>query len=43
MYRCWKCKKEVKELDPNFVRCPYCACRVLFKTRPPIAKEVKTD
>jgi DNA-directed RNA polymerase subunit RPC12/RpoP len=43
MYTCWKCKKSVKDLDESFVRCPYCGCRVLFKERQPIAKEVKAD
>ncbi|MFH0817138.1 MAG: DNA-directed RNA polymerase subunit P [Candidatus Micrarchaeota archaeon] len=43
MYHCWKCRKEVKELDPVFVRCPYCGCRVLFKQRQPIARDVKAE
>lgn len=43
MYRCLKCKKSIKQLDEVFVRCPYCGCRVLFKERPPVAKDVKTD
>ena len=43
MYICWKCKKEIKELDSKFVRCPYCGCRVLFKKRQSVAKEVSSD
>ncbi len=43
MYICWKCKKEIKELDPSFVRCPYCACRVLYTQRQPVAREVASE
>ena len=25
------------------VRCPYCACRVLFKQRQPVARDVKAE
>jgi DNA-directed RNA polymerase subunit RPC12/RpoP len=39
-YRCWKCGKEIKKLDEEFIRCPYCGCRVLFATRQPVAKKV---
>jgi DNA-directed RNA polymerase subunit RPC12/RpoP len=43
MYRCSKCRQSIKELDEIFVRCPYCGNRVLFKERPPVAKEVSSD
>jgi len=43
MYICQKCKKDIKELDSKFVRCPYCGWRVLYKGRVPVAKEVKTN
>ena len=43
MYICWRCKKDVKKLDQAFIRCPYCACRVLFKARQPIAREIKAQ
>lgn len=43
MYRCTKCKKEVKAPDPKFTRCPHCGWRVLNKARQPIAKDVSTD
>jgi DNA-directed RNA polymerase subunit RPC12/RpoP len=43
MYKCWKCKKTIKSLDEAFIRCPYCGSRILFKERPPIAKDVKAE
>ena len=43
MYKCRKCKKDVKQLDTKFVRCPYCGSRVLYKMRQPIAKDIGTD
>jgi DNA-directed RNA polymerase subunit RPC12/RpoP len=43
MYKCGKCKKIIKSLDEKFVRCPECGYRILFKERPPVAKEVSTD
>lgn len=30
-YVCLHCKKEIKALEKNFVRCPYCGYRVLAK------------
>jgi DNA-directed RNA polymerase subunit RPC12/RpoP len=42
-YECLHCKKEIKNLEKNFVRCPYCGFRALSKKRSPIAKEVKTN
>ncbi len=43
MYRCGKCKKEIKSVDTKFTRCPHCGWRILYKGRLPIAKEVGTD
>jgi len=43
MYVCGKCKKEIKSLDDKYIRCPECGHRILFKKRPPTAKEVSTD
>ena len=42
MYRCGKCKKEIKTLDAKFVRCPYCGWRILYKGRQPVARELET-
>jgi DNA-directed RNA polymerase subunit RPC12/RpoP len=38
-----KCGKKMAQLATKFVRCPYCGCRVLFKERAPVAKELPTD
>ena len=43
MYVCAKCKQVVKAFDSKYVRCPHCGNRVLFKERPPVAKEVSTE
>ena len=43
MYVCYDCGKEIEKIESAFVRCPFCACRILFKKRLPIAKEVSTD
>jgi len=43
MYKCSKCRKSIKQLDEIFVRCPYCGNRVLFKERPPVARDVSSD
>ncbi|HII53686.1 DNA-directed RNA polymerase subunit P [Candidatus Micrarchaeota archaeon CG08_land_8_20_14_0_20_49_17] len=43
MYICMQCNNEMKSLEEKFVRCSYCGCRILFKKRPPLAKEVSTD
>ncbi|MEM3400136.1 MAG: DNA-directed RNA polymerase subunit P [Candidatus Micrarchaeia archaeon] len=40
---CWKCRERIERLDSDYVHCPHCGCRVLFKERQPIAKDVKTD
>jgi len=42
-YVCLHCKKEVKTLEKNFVRCPYCGYRVLAKKRSSLAKEVSSS
>ena len=42
-YVCLHCKKVIKVLEKNFVRCPYCGYRVLSKQRSSLAKEVPTD
>ncbi|MCD6279406.1 DNA-directed RNA polymerase subunit P [Candidatus Micrarchaeota archaeon] len=45
MYICGnpKCRKEIKVLDPKFIRCPYCGYRIVYKKRAPIAREISTD
>jgi DNA-directed RNA polymerase subunit RPC12/RpoP len=43
MYRCIVCSNFIEKMDPSYVRCPYCASRIVFKARPPISKEVSTD
>lgn len=42
-YICLHCKREIKSLEKNFVRCPYCGYRVLSKKRSSLAKEVSSD
>ncbi|MFA6048933.1 MAG: DNA-directed RNA polymerase subunit P [Candidatus Micrarchaeia archaeon] len=41
MYKCSnpKCGKEFDVLE--FIRCPYCGGKVLFKKTPPVAHKVK--
>ncbi|MCX8200416.1 MAG: DNA-directed RNA polymerase subunit P [Candidatus Micrarchaeota archaeon] len=43
MYKCVNCNNLIEKMDPSYVRCPFCASRIVFKARPPVAKEVKTD
>lgn len=43
MYACPKCKKRIESLDTKGIRFPYCAHRVLYKVREPVAREVPTD
>ena len=43
MYVCPKCKKKIEHVETKSVRCPYCANRVLYKAREPVAREVPTD
>ncbi len=38
-YTCIHCGKEIKNLEKNFVRCPYCGYRVLSKKRSSLARE----
>ncbi len=40
-YRCAKCGNEFDELPKGMVRCPSCAYKIVFKTRDPLAKEIK--
>jgi len=42
-YKCAKCSTEVTMVSEGLVRCPSCGHRVLYKTREPISKVVKTD
>jgi DNA-directed RNA polymerase subunit RPC12/RpoP len=42
-YICLHCRKEVKALEKNFIRCPYCGYRVLSKKRSTLAKEVSSS
>jgi len=42
-YVCLHCKREIKSLEKNFVRCSYCGYRVLTKSRSALAKEVSSD
>lgn len=42
-YICLHCGKEVKSMERNTVRCPYCNFKVLAKKRSSLAKEHKTD
>ncbi len=37
------CGKELKALEKNSIRCPYCGYRVLVKKRSTLAKTVSTD
>ncbi len=41
MYRCGKCGEIFDKLPQGVIRCPQCAFKVLYKTRDPVAKEVK--
>lgn len=42
-YKCAKCSTEVTNVSEGLVRCPSCGHRVLYKTREPISKTIKTD
>ncbi|MGC8479815.1 MAG: DNA-directed RNA polymerase subunit P [Candidatus Micrarchaeia archaeon] len=42
-YVCMHCGKELKTLEKNTIRCPYCGYRVLAKKRSSLTKEVNTD
>ncbi len=43
MYVCPKCGKEFQDSEIDFVRCPYCNTRVLFKKTPNVVTRVKAD
>jgi len=43
MYVCSNCGKEFKYDELQFIRCPYCGSKVLFKKTPPTVKKVKAD
>lgn len=43
MYVCPKCTKKFKTDELEFIRCPYCGTKVLFKETPATAKKVSTD
>ena len=42
MYVCHNCEKEIEEIG-NFVRCPSCAWRILYKPPLPVARNIKAD
>jgi len=42
MYKCLKCKKEIKfEGMKERIRCPFCGYRILYKERPKTPTKVK--
>jgi len=41
MYKCAKCRKEVKLEKNDPVRCPYCGYKIFFKIREKVLKKVK--
>lgn len=41
MYKCGRCGKEFAELE--FIRCPACDNKILYKTTPPIVHKVKSE
>ena len=41
MYICRDCGREIEKLE-IFIRCPYCACRILYKPSLPVARVVKS-
>ncbi|MEM2974588.1 MAG: DNA-directed RNA polymerase subunit P [Candidatus Micrarchaeia archaeon] len=40
MYICRDCGREIEKLE-NFIRCPYCSCRILYKPALPVARVIK--
>lgn len=40
MYKCAKCKKDVKLEKGDSVRCPYCGYKIFFKNREKVVKKV---
>lgn len=43
MYACLNCGKEFKQEELEFIRCPYCGGKVLFKKTAPTIKKVKAE
>jgi len=41
MYECGKCHKTFNSMPEGLIRCPVCAYKVIYKTRPEIAKTIK--
>ncbi|MFH0970956.1 MAG: DNA-directed RNA polymerase subunit P [Candidatus Micrarchaeota archaeon] len=41
MYKCGRCGKEFNELE--FIRCPSCDNKILYKVTPPVMHKVKAD
>jgi DNA-directed RNA polymerase subunit RPC12/RpoP len=41
MYKCGRCGKEFSELE--FIRCPSCDNKILYKTTPPVVHKVKAE
>lgn len=42
-YVCMHCGREIKALEKNTIRCPYCGYRVVAKKRSSLAREISTD
>ncbi|MBN1940552.1 MAG: DNA-directed RNA polymerase subunit P [Candidatus Diapherotrites archaeon] len=40
MYKCGKCGEKFNKLPDDTIRCPVCAYKVVYKTRPKVAKKV---
>ena len=41
MYECGDCGRILDNVgSESMIRCPYCGYRVVYKTRPPVAKKV---
>ena len=41
MYKCGKCHETFKDLPEGLIRCPHCAYKILYKTRPKVTKNIK--
>jgi len=42
MYECGRCGKVLENVADS-IRCPYCGYRIIYKTRPIVAKKVKAE
>ncbi|MFH0836269.1 MAG: DNA-directed RNA polymerase subunit P [Candidatus Micrarchaeota archaeon] len=42
-YVCSNCGKELDSSELEFIRCPYCGNKVLFKKTPPVLKKFSSD